>query len=375
MINILITSMGGTGSNSVLEALKRTSLGPEIYCVGTHADKYELACSTADVNYLVPWVREGAPYIVEHLRLEVLEKIDLFIPNSDREVTIVAKHREQFKSKLLIPDLEVIQKVQDKFSLFRLLRSHGLPVAETYEIERLDTIEKQMKSLPNLGRFWLRVKRGEGSIAATWVKTAEQAMAWIKLWRELQGFEISDFLVSEFLPGKDYAVQIMWKQGRLLNAKICQRLTYYDGDQRLSGMASTPGVAKTVDNREAVQTCIDAVETISREFSSLPNGVYEFDMKENAEGVACVTEVNIGRFPMINSIFNVTGRYKPAELYVRAALDLDLDIPGDPYDSEPEILMIRGLDRKPKFCRAQEVDQLKRGVPIPKNIEQTRVGS
>ncbi len=264
MIKILITSAGGSGSNSLSESLRMSSIGKDIYIVGTHADRFEIACSVADKNYLVSWAKEEDLYIKELVKIAENESIDLIIPNSDKEVKIISKHRRKIRSRLFLPDGKCIDYVQDKFKLFNIMKENGVPVAETYDIDDLDEIEKYIESLSSDGKFWIRVKTGAGSIAATWVKTAEQAKAWIKLWQELQGINISQFIISEFLPGNDYAVHTIWKDGELLNAKICQRLTYFYGEMRLSGMASTPGIAKTVSNRDAIDTCVKAIRVISK---------------------------------------------------------------------------------------------------------------
>ena len=78
-------------------------------------------------------------------------------------------------------------------------------------------------------KFWIRTRSGAGSIAATWVNNGEQAKSWIKLWVELRGFELTNFTISEFLPGRDYAFQSVWKNGNLLVAKLAERLVYYMG--------------------------------------------------------------------------------------------------------------------------------------------------
>ena len=361
MIRILITSAGGSGTNNLIESLRNSSLREDIYVVGTHADKFELACSVADINYLVSYVRDEDDYIKELIGIVDKENIDLVIPNSDLEAAAISRHRNEIETKLFLPDAKSMEYVQDKYNLYNLFREKGIPVAETFDIEDLDTIEKKIGSLPNHGKFWIRIKTGCGSNAATWVKTAQQAKVWIKLWQELQGLDISQFTISEFLPGKDYAVHTIWNNGELLNAKIAERVTYFYGQMRLSGMASTPGIARTVDNRQAVQTCIDGIRAVSDHFQSVPNGVYELDMKENAQGMACITEINIGRFPMISPIFDRTGKQNSAELYVRCAMGLDYEKLDDPIDIEPGILMIRGLDKQCKIIDEHKVNSFEIG--------------
>ena len=49
MTNILVTGAGVGGSNNLIRGLRRIS--PPVRLVGTNADRFSLARSTADVNY------------------------------------------------------------------------------------------------------------------------------------------------------------------------------------------------------------------------------------------------------------------------------------------------------------------------------------
>ena len=78
------------------------------------------------------------------------------------------------------------------------------------------------------------------------VRDTEQAWNWISYWHTMRDVPVEDFTLSEFLPGRDYNVQGLWFEGRLVLIKMCERLSYLNADQHPSGMASTPALAKTV---------------------------------------------------------------------------------------------------------------------------------
>ena len=83
------------------------------------------------------------------------------------------------------------------------------------------------------------------------------------------------------------------------------------------------------------------------------SGVCSFDLKENVDGVPCITEINAGRFAMITSIYDLTGKYNMAVTYVRLALGDRVDI-SDPYDIAEDYYLVRDLDTEPGVFRAQE---------------------
>ena len=358
-VRVLVTSMGGGGSNNLVGSIRLSSLGKDVEIIGTHADKYQLAHSSAEKNYLVPYTKDEELYIDAHKKIISKESVDLIMPNSDKEVALISKYRNDLACPTFLPDHEVIEASQDKYSLNKILSEKDVKVAKTFDVPNLDNIESSMSLLPNEGKFWIRVRKGSGALAATWVETPQQAISWIRLWQELHGFDISQFILSEFLPGRVFEALTLWHKGELKVAKVYEVASYHGAEQRLSGMASTPEVAKTVRDQvalDALEESIKAVKVVSDHFQSKPNGIHELSIKENIDGVPCVTEINIGRFPMTSPFFDRTGKYITGELYIRYALEKGVKEITDPLDIEPEdIYYIRSLDREFKLIRGDDL--------------------
>jgi carbamoyl-phosphate synthase large subunit len=234
--------------------------------------------------------------------------------------------------------------------MYEVLYEAGIPVAKSSELRKYEDIDEFMTRFPG-DRYWVRPRRGSGSMGATWVKNAEQARAWINLWLEMRGFELNDFIVSEFLPGRDYAFQSVWRNGELVVAKLAERLAYIMARNRLSNMSSSPAFARTVRDDNALKTIFKSIHAVSR----TPHGNYCMDLKGNAKGEMCITEFNIGRFMMITPIFDLTGKYNTADIYVRCALDEEINI-ADPIDIEENVYLIRGLDTLPTIIRQNELE-------------------
>jgi carbamoyl-phosphate synthase large subunit len=182
------------------------------------------------------------------------------------------------------------------------------------------------------------------------VRDGEQARHWIGLWCDLREFTLTDFIISEFLPGRDYAFQSVWKDGRMVVGKMIERLSYFFGRNMLSGMSSSPSIARTLLDRKTFEEVIlKAIHGICDH----PHGNFNLDLKGRADGTMCVTELNIGRFCMITPIFDRTGRYNTAEMHVRCALGLDVQV-DDPLDYEDGCYLIRELDTLPTILRGDE---------------------
>jgi carbamoyl-phosphate synthase large subunit len=213
-----------------------------------------------------------------------------------------------------------------------------------------DSLAQAWRELDPRGLAWCRIRRGFASRGATKVRDAEQAWSWISYWHTMRDVPVEEFTLCEFLPGRDYNVQGLWSNGRLALIKMCERLSYLNAEHHPSGMASTPALAKTVWEPAAIEACEAALHAID----GSANGVYSFDLKENDAGVACITEINAGRFCMITNIHDLTGRHNMAHAYVRLAFGEATGIE-DPYDRASEHYLVRDLDTLPLVVPADEL--------------------
>ena len=344
---VLVTGAGGGGGENLINSLRAAALDLTIY--GSNMDEFLLTKSTADYTIWLPSAR--LPRYTAHLIEAVnVHGIDLVIPNNDTEVARISRDRDQLPCKVFLPPDEEVQLCQDKLHLYQCLAEQGIPQACCQELKTLADIDDFIGTTPR-DRYWVRPRKGSGSMGATWVRTAEQARNWVKLWVELRGFRINDFTISEFLPGRDYAFQSVGRNAELKVAKMVERLSYVMGRNRLSNMSSTPAVARTIRDEAALATIMEAIHTVSAN----PNGNYNLDLKGNCEDVMCVTEFNIGRFCMITPIFDFTGHYNTSAVHVACALDLPLSIK-EPIDIEEDIYLLRELDTTPKIISARELE-------------------
>lgn len=360
--NVMVTCMGGYGALNLAENIRRSSIGNQIKFFGSHADPYMLARSSAEINYLVPWAKDEEDYIEATKKFIRTQNIDLLIPKSDREVQVVSKYRDLIECAIFLPEHREIISAQDKYSFYRILKDALVRVAETYGINSFDDIDAGMKLLPKAKRYWIRVKTAgmAGAVAATWVETAEQAKRWIMLWQEMNGTKLSEFTISEFLPGRLFECLLLYNKGQFKVAKVYENLRYYGSDQRISGMSSTPEIAKSCSDQkaiDAIKESIKAVEAVAKSVGSQPNGVYHLSAKENKDGKPCITECNIGRTPSTCGFFDRIGKIITGELYVRYALDIPGPDPDGIYDIEKEeIYMIRSLDKELTLKTKKEIE-------------------
>ncbi len=359
MHKVLVTGAGGGGGENLITSLRLSPLELVIY--GSNMDKHLVAKTSADVALQLPAAND--PTYIRQMRKLILENgIELVIPNNDTEVGVISANRDQMPCAIFLPPDETIRNCHDKLAMHRCFVEADVPQAQFLGITEWDDIERFMASHP-ADRYWIRPRKGSGSRGATWVRNAEQARHWIDLWCDLRGFALTDFIVSEFLPGRDYAFQSVWKDGEMVVGKMIERLSYFFGQNMLSGMSSSPSIARTLLDRETFENVI--VKAI-RGICKRPHGNFNLDLKGRADGAMCVTELNIGRFCMITPIFDRTGKYNTAEMHVRCALGLNVDV-HDPLDYEDGCYLIRELDTLPTILRAEEFAAKTQGLATAYN--------
>lgn len=348
---LLITNAGTGPTTSLVRSLRVGD--PSLQLVGSHWDRFVLRSADLDARYLTPHVDE--PIYIEAVgRVARESKADALLPNADPEVAVISRYRDQLPCRVWLPSDDVVVLCQDKHDLAQHLRKHGVAAAKTVALTSLDDLETAWERLGGPARAWCRIRRGTGSRGATSVRDVEQARSWIEYWQTMRGVAPVLFTLSEYLPGRDYSCESLWKDGRLIVVKTTQRISYFGGGDRPSGVSSNAALAKTVRDERLVEITCAAVLAVSPTAS----GVFSLDLKEDAAGHPCVTEINVGRVFSTTALFDLVGKHNLALLYARLALGEEPDV-WDEYDIEPDYYFVRELDRPPTILHA---DALLEGV-------------
>ncbi|MDQ5820802.1 MAG: ATP-grasp domain-containing protein [Actinomycetota bacterium] len=244
------------------------------------------------------------------------ERIDFVHAQPDGEVAFLARHRDDVDAATFLPRTETVDLCQDKARFADAIRAAGLPSPEFFHVESEDDLrEETARILGGHAKAWVRAVRGAGARASLPVTTPEQAVSWMRYWVETRGLEPRDFMVTQFLPGREFAFQSLWQEGRLVTSQARERVEYLFGSLVPSGQTSTPSVARTVRRDDVNELAIAAIHALD------PNatGIFCADLKEDERGVPLLTEINAGRFFTTSNFFAVAGLNMPYE-YVRLGL-------------------------------------------------------
>jgi len=304
--------------------------------------------STADRNYLSPSANR-AEFVPVLRRIVQAEGIDLVLPVTDTDVSRFSRFDPWLRRRLFLPDRATIARCQDKYTLNVFLRSRGIPVPLTYPVRDLRGIDKLFQNFPRASRAWCRIRRGGGAIGAVPVRTADEARNWIKCWSAIRRISPRLFTLSEFLPGRDFACQSVWREGTLALVKTCERLSYFGTGTQPGVVSSVATLAKTVNEPGVAEICSAAVRAVDPRAS----GVFSIDLRENEDGVPCITEINAGRLSSGTNILDLTGKHNMAVTYAQLGLGRPIKL-SNVYDVAEDCYMLRDLDTLPAIHRADE---------------------
>lgn len=353
--NIIITGAGSGGAENLIEDIRLSPFCGTI--VGINKDGYKLIDSGADTLYQVAPAVFGSQKYCDDINKIIHENdIDLIIPNNDTEVAIISSMEEHIDCKVFLPEYSTVTNSQDKQTLYETL-NRLTPSFCNYCLVDPDW---------NNQRRWIRLRKGSGSRGSLPVDSKEEADSWVNWWVRHKSVKPDDFMVCEYLPGADYAVQSLWKDGELIIIKIAKRLNYVFGKNMPQGSSSSPSLAIRINKENVVRLVINAVKLMCQQSGEQINGMLSFDIKEDNLNIPYITECNIGRFCMITPIFDRWTEYNMADIYLRLAMNEPVKIDQNILYSESEgknrIYLIRELDRKCVTITAEMMESIDYGL-------------
>lgn len=344
---VVFTGAGGGGAHNLISTIRRRDA---YLVIGLDKEPLKAARAPVDRRYVVPSA-DSSDYLQHLNEILEIESPAVIIPTNDAEVAVLSRSRKKLKGPLFFPDQETVETCLNKWKFHQFATANNVRTAKTFRVTALDDIEEIFAKFDD-SPLWCRIIFGAGSKGATKVRDPEQARWWIKYWHEMRNVPISHFTISEFLPGRDFACQSTWHTGKLVLMKAAERLSYIEAASRPSNMSSSPEIARTVNEPQLFEFCIDVIKKLSPHG---PHGNYGIDIKLNAQDEFCVTEVNIGRFFMIANLFNLSGEHSMIDTYLELALGESVNI-AEPFDYSDKYL-VRSLDTLPSVFDSHELAQ------------------
>ena len=340
---MLVTGAGGIAGVNFVRALKASRRN--YYVAGADFSKYYIEFPDVDARHLTP--RHDDPSFVSKVSaIARKERVEFIHPQPSTEAFVLSSDRSKLPAPIFLPPPSVMRVAQDKQATWLRLEKEGIPVARTRLVKRAADVEDAFaKMRPPL---WVRARHGASGRLSLLCNNAADARNWTELWVR-KGTPVSEFIIQEYLPGRNIAWDSIWKDGELITSYCRERLEYPFKHVSPSGITGTPSVARSIHDRRVDKVAEKAVKAISHE----PSGAFSIDIKEDARNRPCVTEVDAGKFHSTMALwgyvalrhFRLPWYSNLADLYVRLGLGEEADDDLPKHDLIPAgYYMIRNID-------------------------------
>lgn len=187
---------------------------------------------------------------------------------------------------VVIPPLEYASALVDKVKMSDLLK-------DTDYIPKTISITPQNPNYDGVAAeigypCWIRASIGSGGYGSLKLQRREDLLAWLFIHSE-----VKEFTVSEYLPGRHLANQMLYINGKCIRNAGLECVEYVMADVAPSKVTGNTSFGRFLNEKPILDFCEEAMEYVSQKLGILPHGVFSFDLKEDAEGKMKITEINV----------------------------------------------------------------------------------
>lgn len=353
-ITILINGVGGPTPRSIARSLHRYS-NLKVRLIGTDVNPlaYGLYENTLyDKTYVIPPAGHDKYWSTLENIIED-EKIDLAIVQPEMEVLEWTRYKSlgnNWPCKVLLPDYAIVENLIDKSLMTELLKETDL-VPNSLDISPnnidLELIEEKL-GYP----FWIRSTSGSSGLGSLKVEDSNSLKNWITI-----NPNVTQFIGSSFLPGRNLACKLLFNEGKLLRAASGERVNYIMSKVAPSGITGNTSFGRLLNEPKLVELSEKALRTIEKNTSKKLHGFFTADFKEDEKGKPYLTEINV-RMVAFNMSF-AAGGANFSEDIVNLLLNPEMfDENYKMYKFEKDLIFLRDVDAEPILMK--ESDLLKR---------------
>lgn len=283
MTVVLITGIGGSIGIDIARSLRADS---SVRIIGCDASPWGLrqTASLVDVQLEVPRADRKPREYLGALAAAIAEHgVDFTFVNPDPELEALAAIEAAPPGPTSMPPIATVGISLDKA---RTVAAAGEVGGFPASLE-VGADGDVAGAFAELGApLWMRSAVGAGGRGSLVVETADEAEAWMRYWKR-RGKDYN-WLLQEYLPGKNINWTGIYAGGRLVVATAMERLAYFLGGTTASGVSGQVSHCATVDP-EAYRALCDRVV---RALDAAPHGIYSVDLRHDKDDRPRVTEVN-----------------------------------------------------------------------------------
>jgi len=230
-IVVLITGGGAPGAPGIIKSLRQVK-ERKIKIIGVDARKDAVGSVLADEFSTIPLATEK-DYIPSLLKISKKFKVDVILPLNTEELITLAKNKDLFEKqgvKISISSPESLEIANNKYLLMKTMKS-DIPVPEFYLVKDLNSFKKAVSELgypKNKVCFKPPISRGQrgfrildSEINRLDLLLNQKPTSIVTILEEIipvleKAKTFPELLVMEYLPGKEFSVDVLADKGKSL---------------------------------------------------------------------------------------------------------------------------------------------------------------
>ena len=350
-MKILITGVGGPTPRSFANALKTYSRYATYEFIATDINPLAIGLYQKDLfskAYIVPPASDVNYWkVIENIIKENDIEYAVILP--ELEVLEWSKKQQigTLPCKALLPDYQLAAFLVDKARMTEVLQDMDI-VPPSVEFAR------DKKDLATIGTalgypYWVRSTSGSSGLGSLKIENIESLENWIDI-----NPNVTRFLASSFLPGRNLACKLLYYEGQLVRAAVGERVNYIMAKVAPSGITGNTSFGRLLNEPEIVTLGQKAMERMFTYTNSKPHGFFTVDLKEDRYGKPYITEINV-RHVAFTQCFAAGGANFAEDTIRLLAEDSDFDKEFSIYEFENDLIFLRDVDERPILMKEHKL--------------------
>lgn len=352
MIRMLVTGACGVTSRSVVRSLNKSDLFKgKIEFIGTDICNLKYAPYEGlyeKLYYVPPFNASEYRSIMQRIIDE--NRIECAIVIPEPEVLYWSQHPFDVKF-MRIPPL-FGEEVLSKRRLYENLADTGL-VPKFHVLSNAEILSEPSNVKLDYP-MWIRdysegTTSGKGAYLAYDYK---HLCAWVNI-----NENIDTFMLAEYLPGRNLACFLSYNKGELIQYGVAQRIDYLMGKVAVSGVTGNTSYGKLLNDESVVGVSINGVNKILEKTGEQMNGLVVVDLKEDADGVSMITEINLRHVAFTSTFANAGLNFSEAQLLCMFGREDEIPVKGTKVFPKNNA-MLRDVDGLPIYIEDFKMPKL-----------------
>ncbi len=298
---ILITGIGGLTPRSIASVLRDKFPAKRLIGIDSNFKAIGFFMDHLVDKYLIAPRATAEEYWHFIERVIESERVDMAFVQPESEVIEWGRYFQshgRFPVKVMIPPLALAEVLVDKSKMSVLLQNTDF-IPKTLVISHADPKIEQVAREIDFP-CWIRATKGSGGLGSLRVENKNNLEAWLFLHKDIPAFT-----VSEYLPGRHLANQMLYYKGKFIKGAALQCAEYVMADAAPSGVTGNTSYGRMLNEDAILEFSRRCLKYIAGKVNVQPHGVFSFDLKEDKSGDLKVTEINVRHMAYTGVMANV----------------------------------------------------------------------